>query len=404
MNKLLLAVGLLSAGMAVGQNQTTKPSSTTTNTSNYSTTNTENYNSQNATMGTNSSTNKPTSTTGNPNNRTSGGSTSGTRSGTGTSGSYGNSSTTDGMSTGSSNMGTGSNSQNSMGTSGSSTSGSGSYNSTGSTTTPSTSGNSDSNSMGTIGTSTTTPSTSGGYNTNSTGTNNSGTSGGSNTNSMGTGSSTTTPSTNGSYNSNTGSSTSSTYSTQSTTAPDKTKDYKNFAYGVYAGLNSTRFRGESVDTENPAGRIGYQAGFFVRGGGRLYGQIGAEYFASSSNYFRPGDGQRIAAIRDQINVQYIQVPVYIGFKLTESDRGISAIRLQAGVEYANRISSSSGQFKLSNSEIKSGSFNALGQLGFDFGPFLIDLTYHHGLSNAVEITNFQGSSRRILSASIGFKF
>ena len=307
-------------------------------------------------MGTGSTMSRPMSTTGTPANRNP---TTQNNMGTGTStGSYSNSSTTDGKSYNSNRIGT-----DASGTS------------TGSYSTSSTTGNN------------------GSYNSNS----------------MGTGTSTTTPTTTDSYNSGTTDTrstvtTNSSYSTPTTARPVKTKDYKNFAYGIYAGLNTTRFRGESIDTENPAGRIGYQAGFFVRGGGRLFGQIGAEYFASSSNYFRAGDGQSVAAIRDQINIQYVQIPVYIGYKLTESDRGISAIRVQAGLEYANRINSSSGRFNLSNSEIKSGSFNALGQLGFDMGPFLIDLTYHHGLSDAVQLTSLQGSSRRIVSASIGFKF
>nr|ARK11805.1 hypothetical protein A6C57_16515 [Fibrella sp. ES10-3-2-2] len=403
MNKVLLAVGLLSAGVAFGQNQTTRTSSTTTSTSNYNSSNTNNENSRNATMGTNSSTNRPTSTTGTP---YSSGSTTGSSMGTSgmSTGSYSNSSATGsynstGMGTGtasgsySGSSTSGSYNSNGMGTGTSTT---GSYNSNSgmgsSTTTPSTNGSYNSNSMGT-GTSTTTPSTNGSYNTNS----------------MGNGTSATTPTTTDTYNSGAATNgstvtTNSTYSTETTARPARTNDYKNFAYGIYAGVNTTRFRGESINAENPSGRLGYQAGFFVRGGGRLFGQIGAEYFASSSNYFRPNDGQSAAAIRDQINIRYIQVPVYIGYKLTESDRGISAIRVQAGVEYANRISSTSGQFNLSDSEIKSGSFNALGQLGFDMGPFLIDLTYHHGLSNAVQITNFQGSSRRILSASVGFKF
>jgi hypothetical protein len=246
----------------------------------------------------------------------------------------------------------------------------------------------------------------------STGTNPSG--GGTTTNSMGTGSnsmgsgtSTATDVNNGSTNvGTTTTTTTSTYSNQTTAsaAPYGTKDYKNFAFGIYAGLNNTRFRGESIDAANPAGRLGYQLGLFVRGGGRVYGQIGAEYFASSSFYFRPGDGQSIAAINDQINVQYIQIPVYIGVKLVESDRGISAVRLQGGVEYANRVGENTGQFRTTKQEIKGGSFNALGQLGFDFGPFLIDLTYHHGLTQAIQLTGFSGSYRRILSASVGFKF
>lgn len=208
--------------------------------------------------------------------------------------------------------------------------------------------------------------------------------------------------------------TTSTYST--TDRPERvkgSKDYKNFVFGVYAGLNSTKFKGESANTGGDlSGRLGYQAGFFVRGGGRLFGQLGAEYFASSSNYFTKGDGQTASNIQDQIDIKYIQIPVYIGFKVLESDRGISAIRLQAGLEYANRISSSSGQFNLTNAEIKSGTFNALGQVGFDIGPLLIDLTYHHGLSDSIKnpvsgstgSTGFAGSQRRVLSASVGFKF
>ncbi|RIV25535.1 PorT family protein [Fibrisoma montanum] len=197
-----------------------------------------------------------------------------------------------------------------------------------------------------------------------------------------------------------------TYSTTTDTRmrDKRAKDYKNFVFGIYAGLNSTRFSGEDVDGDNLRGRLGYQAGFFVRGGGRLYGQLGAEYFASSSNFYRPGDGSSVSEIEDNINIQYVQIPVYIGYKLVESDRGISAVRLQVGAEYANRINSNSGDFNLSNSEIKSGTFNALGQLGFDIGPLLIDLTYHHGLSDALEGTGFPGSQRRIVSASVGFKF
>ena len=190
-------------------------------------------------------------------------------------------------------------------------------------------------------------------------------------------------------------------------APMETKrtksDYKNFVFGIYGGLNSTRLLNEINNGDN-TGRVGYQAGFFVRGGGRFFGQIGAEYFASSSTYFTKNDGLTPSQIRDRIDIRYIQVPVYVGVKLIESERGISAIRLQAGAEYANRISSSSGDFNLSKSEIKSGTFNALGQLGFDIGPLLIDFTYHHGLTDAIRGTGFNGSTRRIVSASVGFKF
>ncbi|GAB3642451.1 mitochondrial porin family protein [Spirosoma arcticum] len=196
------------------------------------------------------------------------------------------------------------------------------------------------------------------------------------------------------------------YNTTGTTRTKSGKDYKNFVFGVYAGLNTTKFKGEDVDTEGDlSGRLGYQLGFFVRGGGRLYGQIGAEYFASSSNYFTTGSGQSAQNIQDQINIKYIQVPVYIGYKLVESDRGISAVRLQVGLEYANQIGSDANQFgDLDGFRVKSGTFNGLGQLGFDAGPIFLDLTYHYGFSDAVSGTGFNGSQRRIASASVGFKF
>lgn len=378
MNKVLLAVGLLSAGVAFGQTtRTTKSSSTTTSSSNYNNTNTNNYNSNNATTGSNSG--------------TSGSMSTGT---TGTSGTYNNSTgtynsgTTNG-STGSGTTGTGTMGTGSMGTG--STGTTGTYNSNGTynnSTTVTPSGSSNYNTMGTSGATTTTPSTT--YDSNNTGTNATGTS------AAGT----------SSYNST------NTYSTQTTTttSPRATKDYKNFAYGIYAGLNTTKFKGEALDANGNAtaltGRLGYQIGFFVRGGGRLYGQLGAEYFASSSNYFTAGQGQSVASIADQINIKYIQVPVYVGYKLTESDRGISAVRVQVGLEYANQIGSTANQFgNLNNFEIKRGTFNGVGQLGFDAGPLFLDLTYHYGFSNAIQQnTGFAGSQRRILSASLGFKF
>lgn len=209
----------------------------------------------------------------------------------------------------------------------------------------------------------------------------------------------------------------STYSTSTTTTDYNTKaparpkkGYQGLAVGIYAGLNTTKFKGEALDANGSSsnkltGRLGYQAGIFIRGGGRVFGQIGAEYFASSSNYFTAGSGQSVKSISSQIDIQYIQVPVYVGYKLTQSDRGISAVRVQVGVEYANSISTSSNSFNISSSELKSGTFNGLGQLGFDAGPLFLDLTYHYGFSNSItQNTGFASSARRILSASVGFKF
>lgn len=183
------------------------------------------------------------------------------------------------------------------------------------------------------------------------------------------------------------------------------KPYKRVTVGLYGGINGTNLSGLDRDGSHLQGRSGYQFGAFLRAGGRLFGQAGAEYFASSSDYFVRGNGASISDITDKVNVKYLQVPVYIGYKLLESDRGLSAIRLQAGAEYANRLSADSNTLNLSESAFKSGTFNALGQLGFDFGPLLTNVTYHHGLGNSIENnTGFAESKRRVISISAGFKF
>lgn len=197
---------------------------------------------------------------------------------------------------------------------------------------------------------------------------------------------------------------SSTTTTTTTSEPNRVKQdkpYKAFTGGFYAGVNTTRYRGENVDGDNLRGRLGYQLGVFARGGGRLYGQLGVEYFASSSEFFNPGDGASVNDILGRVNTQWLQIPALIGVKLVESDRGISAIRLGAGLEYANRLGGSN-TVNINNSEIRSGTFLGLANLGFDVGPVLIDIVYHHGFSDAIR--GFNDSQRRSLGLNVGFKF
>lgn len=177
--------------------------------------------------------------------------------------------------------------------------------------------------------------------------------------------------------------------------------YKAFTGGFYAGVNSTRYRGEDVNGQDLTGRLGYQVGVFTRFGGRLYGQLGVEYFASSSNFFSPGDGQQLNDISGRIDTKWIQVPVYLGFKLAQSKRGISGVRLAVGAEYANRIGGTN-TVQVDNDEIKNGTFLALGNLGFDLGPLMIDVVYHHGLSDVIQ--GFNNSQRRSVGLNVGFKF
>ncbi len=181
------------------------------------------------------------------------------------------------------------------------------------------------------------------------------------------------------------------------------QNYKHFTFGVYAGANSTRFEGETVDGKDLTGRLGYQLGFFVRGGGRIYGQIGAEYLTSSSQFFKPGDGQ-VTGVKDitaNINQRYLHIPAYIGVKVAQSERGVSGIRLALGAEYATPLGTDKNDFNLGNADFQAATINGLAGLGFDAGPIMLDFVYHYGFADVLSSGN---SKRRILGVNLGFKF
>ncbi|GAB3992113.1 hypothetical protein GCM10028807_24470 [Spirosoma daeguense] len=185
---------------------------------------------------------------------------------------------------------------------------------------------------------------------------------------------------------------------------ERRENYKNFAFGIYAGANATRFEGENLEGEKLSGRLGYQLGFFVRGGGRVYGQIGAEYLTSSSELSRTGDGTTtgVSDIVGNINQQYIHVPAYIGIKLAQSDRGTSAVRLAFGAEYATAVGVNTNKFDLKQADFKAATINGLINLGFDAGPLMVGFVYHHGFADVVKDTD--NTKRRILSVNVGVKF
>ncbi|MCK8490900.1 hypothetical protein M0L20_03490 [Spirosoma sp. RP8] len=182
------------------------------------------------------------------------------------------------------------------------------------------------------------------------------------------------------------------------------ENYKNFTLGIYAGANSTRFEGEDVQGNNLSGRLGYQLGFFVRGGGRVYGQIGAEYLTSSSDFFRAGDGQvnGISDITSNVDQKYIHVPAYIGVKIAQSERGISGVRLQIGAEYSAPLGVNNNAFNFSQSDFAAATVNGLANIGFDAGPLFLDFVYHYGFADV--LNNVSNTKRRILGVNLGVKF
>ncbi|MFD2573793.1 hypothetical protein ACFSUS_24365 [Spirosoma soli] len=186
---------------------------------------------------------------------------------------------------------------------------------------------------------------------------------------------------------------------------ERRENYKNFSFGVYGGANSTRFQGEDVGGNSLAGRLGYQLGFFVRGGGRVYGQIGAEYLTSSSDFYQAGGADTTTSVKEiisNVDQKYLHIPAYIGVKLAQSERGVSAVRLQIGAEYATPLGVGNNEFNFRQSDFRAATFNGLANLGFDAGPLMIDFVYHYGFADVIK--NTSNTQRRILAVNVGFKF
>lgn len=196
------------------------------------------------------------------------------------------------------------------------------------------------------------------------------------------------------------------------------ENYKNFTFGIYAGGNSTRFEGERIDANGGAaglqGRLGYQLGFFVRGGGRFYGQIGAEFLGSSSEFYSTAPGSATAtggtsftgvgSVISNVDQRYLHIPAYVGVKLAQSERGISGVRLQVGAEFATPVGNGANRdLNITRDDFNDATLNGLVNLGFDAGPLFIDLVYHHGFQNVLKDVT-RNSQRRILGVNIGVKF
>ena len=160
-----------------------------------------------------------------------------------------------------------------------------------------------------------------------------------------------------------------------------------------------------MEGNNLSGRLGYQLGFFVRGGGRIYGQIGAEYLTSSSEFYRAGGSDTTTSAKEiigNVDQKYLHIPAYIGVKLAQSDRGVSAVRLQVGAEYAAPLGVNNNAFNFSQGDFRAATVNGLANLGFDAGPLSLDIVYHHGFADVIEGTT--NTKRRILGVNVGVKF
>ena len=177
-------------------------------------------------------------------------------------------------------------------------------------------------------------------------------------------------------------------------------DGKQGRFGVYAGVNFSKFVNEPIPSD--AFRTGWQAGIYGRSGGTIFGQIGAEYRNSTSTLIRTGQGttgsQVSNEIRGNIDQHFLAIPAYVGVRIG----GVAGLRLQAGAELAALVAVGKNNFQLGNDDLNRTILNGLLGAGVNLGPLTLDAVYNHGFANVFD----QGADtkRRIWAFNVGFRF
>lgn len=177
-------------------------------------------------------------------------------------------------------------------------------------------------------------------------------------------------------------------------------DGKQGRFGVYAGINFSKFVNEPIPSN--AFRTGWQAGIYGRSGGTIFGQVGVEYRNSTSTLIRTGQGttgsQVRNEIRDNIDQHFLAIPAYVGVRVG----GTAGLRLQAGAELAALVAVGKNNFQLGADDLNRTILNGLLGAGINLGPLTLDALYNHGFANVFD----QGADtkRRIWAFNVGFRF
>ncbi|KAB7731499.1 outer membrane beta-barrel protein [Rudanella paleaurantiibacter] len=195
------------------------------------------------------------------------------------------------------------------------------------------------------------------------------------------------------------------------TTPTRTRDAngnrawgKDGKFGVYAGLNFSRFVNEPIPDD--AYRTGWQAGIYGRSGGTIFGQIGLEYRNSTSNLVRSGSAignptsgtaASGAETRGKIDQHFLAIPAYVGARIG----ALAGLRLQAGLELSSLVSIGNNAFNLDRADLNRTILNGLLGAGINLGPVTLDAVYNHGLQNVFDDAD---TKRRMWAFNVGFRF
>ncbi len=179
---------------------------------------------------------------------------------------------------------------------------------------------------------------------------------------------------------------------------DDRPDGKDGKFGIYAGVNASRFVNEPI--QDNAYRLGYQVGLYGRSAGTVFGQIGAEFRRSSSNLIRTGSGSgtTVNQVNGQIDQTFLAIPAYVGLRLG----GALGVRLQVGAELAALVAIGNNNFQLGRDDLNRTILNGLAGVGINLGPLTLDANYNLGFQNVFD--NGADTKRRMLALNLGFRF
>lgn len=172
-------------------------------------------------------------------------------------------------------------------------------------------------------------------------------------------------------------------------------------FGVYAGFNGSKLLSDT--TLQTKMRIGYQYGGFFRYGNNVFLRGDLAMFAMSSKLIDAGDTSLIVNnnLDDLIDINYIHIPVQIGFKIFHSPDGTSAIWF-AGGGYLDQIYKvKPNQFGLLKQDFKTTSLGLLASAGLDLWFVTFQLTYQYGMTQLLKADD--QSLKYTLSFSVGIK-
>ena len=173
---------------------------------------------------------------------------------------------------------------------------------------------------------------------------------------------------------------------------------KDGKFGVYAGVNFSRFVNEPIP--DGAFRAGYQVGIYGRSAGTVFGQLGLEYRTSTSNLVRNGTGQptqTVNEVRGQIDQQFVAIPAYIGLRIGSA----LGLRVQAGAELSALIRHPNNAFGINDDDVRRTILGGLLGAGINLGPLTLDAVYNYGLQNVFEGAD---TKRRLIALNLGLRF